>query len=251
MINIYIYIYIYHALWAKGQYCKFPLKEWSWALFKRSPVVRTLGSFPAFYGTRRFSTEFTKALHLSTSPHPTCTRSILISTHLHLGLPNGSFHWLSHQQHMCVPLLPHSSYVPDLSHPPQFDYSNYTWLRVQIMKLFVTQFSLFTFRPISLKSKYPPQHLVLEHPQSMFLPRVKYSRKVIFVFVYILNSFSKFLYQVCLELEGSFFYMLNMRFYMPTIVKQTTGKPTLRHLAWSAHKEEQMQVNVYWCEISH
>jgi hypothetical protein len=46
-----------------------------------------LGSFPAFHGTRRFSTEFTRALHLflswakpiqSTSPHPTSPRSILI-----------------------------------------------------------------------------------------------------------------------------------------------------------------------------
>jgi hypothetical protein len=63
------------------------------------PVVRPLDSFPAFYGTRRFNTEFTRALHLSlswtrpiqsTSPHPTSTRSILIlSNHLRLGLPSG------------------------------------------------------------------------------------------------------------------------------------------------------------------
>jgi hypothetical protein len=65
------------------------------------PVVWTLDSFPAGYGTRRFSTEFTRALHLtlswarpiqSTSPHPTSTRSILtLSTHLRLGLPSGLF----------------------------------------------------------------------------------------------------------------------------------------------------------------
>jgi prolipoprotein diacylglyceryltransferase len=73
--------------------------SWSWALLERSLVVRTLGSFPAFYGTRRFSTEFTRALHLSlswarpiqsTSPHPTSTISILIlSNHLHLCLTSG------------------------------------------------------------------------------------------------------------------------------------------------------------------
>jgi prolipoprotein diacylglyceryltransferase len=49
-------------------------------------------SFLAFYGTRRFNAEFTRALHLflswarpiqSTSPHPTSPRSILILfTHL-------------------------------------------------------------------------------------------------------------------------------------------------------------------------
>jgi hypothetical protein len=38
------------------------------------------------------------------------------------------------------------------------------------MKLLLMQFSA-TFRHfISLRSKYSPQHLVLKHPQSMFLP---------------------------------------------------------------------------------
>jgi hypothetical protein len=63
--------------------------------------VKSLDSFPAFRGTRRFYTEFTRALHLflslatpiqSTSPHPTSPRSILIlSTHLRLGIPSGLF----------------------------------------------------------------------------------------------------------------------------------------------------------------
>jgi hypothetical protein len=33
------------------------------ALLQRSPVVKPIGSFPAFYGTRRFVTAFTRALH--------------------------------------------------------------------------------------------------------------------------------------------------------------------------------------------
>jgi hypothetical protein len=44
----------------------------SWALLERSPVVWTLDTFPAFHGTRTFTTEFTRALHLSlssASPH--------------------------------------------------------------------------------------------------------------------------------------------------------------------------------------
>jgi hypothetical protein len=32
------------------------------------------------------------------------------------------------------------------------------------------QFSTFSRRLIPLQSKYPPQHPVLRHPQSMFLP---------------------------------------------------------------------------------
>jgi hypothetical protein len=74
---------------------------WSWALLERPPVIRPLNSLPAFYGIRRFNTEFSRALHLflswarpiqSTSPHPTSPRSILIlSIHLSLGLLSGLF----------------------------------------------------------------------------------------------------------------------------------------------------------------
>jgi hypothetical protein len=77
------------------------LTLWSWALLERPLDVRPLDSFPAFHGTRKFSTEFTRALHLflslarpiqSTSPHLTSPRSILILyTHLRLGLPGGLF----------------------------------------------------------------------------------------------------------------------------------------------------------------
>ena len=57
--------------------------------------------FPAFYGMRRFITEFTSARHLSLSwarsiqsipLHPTFWRSILIlSSHLRLSIPSGLF----------------------------------------------------------------------------------------------------------------------------------------------------------------
>jgi hypothetical protein len=60
-----------------------------------------LDSFPTFYRTQRFITKFTWALHLllswarpiqSTSPHLTSSRSSLIlSTHLRLGLPSSFF----------------------------------------------------------------------------------------------------------------------------------------------------------------
>jgi hypothetical protein len=70
--------------------------SWSWALFEKLPIVQPLKNFPAFYGTRRFITAFTRALHRSLSwtksiqsipSHHTSLRSILIlSTHLRLGL---------------------------------------------------------------------------------------------------------------------------------------------------------------------
>jgi hypothetical protein len=37
---------------------------WSWTLVERPLDARPLDSFPAFHATRRFSTEFTRALHL-------------------------------------------------------------------------------------------------------------------------------------------------------------------------------------------
>jgi hypothetical protein len=115
---------------------------WSWALPERPLDVMPLDSFPAFHGTRRFNTEFTRGIHLflslarpiqSTSPHPTSPSSILIlSTHLRLGLPSGpmeiryeiynfcrclsfyeyfrfawnvpTWHWLLHQLHGTDPL---------------------------------------------------------------------------------------------------------------------------------------------------
>jgi hypothetical protein len=59
--------------------------------------------------------------------------------------------------------------MPRPSHPPRLDYSNLSRRRVQITKLLVMQLSPFSRHFIPLRS-YPPQHLVLKHPQSMFLP---------------------------------------------------------------------------------
>jgi hypothetical protein len=41
--------------------------SWRWALLKKLPIVQLFKNFPAFYGTRRFITVFTRALHWSLS----------------------------------------------------------------------------------------------------------------------------------------------------------------------------------------
>jgi hypothetical protein len=71
------------------------------ALLEKPPVVQLFKNVPALYGTRRFITVFTRALHWSLSwdrsiqsipSHTISLRSILIlSTHLRLGLPSGLF----------------------------------------------------------------------------------------------------------------------------------------------------------------
>jgi hypothetical protein len=78
--------------------------SWSWAHLEKLSIVQPLKNFPAFYGTRRFITVFTRALHWSlfrarsiqSIPSlPVSLRSILIlSTHLCLGLPSGLLYTL-------------------------------------------------------------------------------------------------------------------------------------------------------------
>jgi hypothetical protein len=77
------------------------LNLWSWAPLERPPVVQPLDSFPAFHGTWRFITAYTRALQFylswarpiqSKPPNPSSMRSILmLSTHLHLHLPSSLF----------------------------------------------------------------------------------------------------------------------------------------------------------------
>jgi hypothetical protein len=48
--------------------------------------------------------------------------------------------------------------LPCPFHPPWPDHSNYTWRRVQAMKLLIMQFSPTSCHFISLRSKYSPQY---------------------------------------------------------------------------------------------
>ena len=76
------------------------LTPWSRVLLQKLTGLQLVKKFPTVYGTRRFITALTSVRHLSlswASPiqstylHPTSWRSILISTHLRLGLPSGLF----------------------------------------------------------------------------------------------------------------------------------------------------------------
>ena len=77
------------------------LTPWSTVLLQNLTVSQLVMKFPTLYRTRRFTTAFTSARHLSLSwarsiqsmpSHPTSWRSILIlSSHLRMGLPSGLF----------------------------------------------------------------------------------------------------------------------------------------------------------------
>jgi len=79
----------------------FRMTPWSRVLLEKLTVAQPVKTFPAFYGTWRFITVFTRAHHWpvswarciqSTTLHPSFLRSSLIlSSHLRLGLTSGLF----------------------------------------------------------------------------------------------------------------------------------------------------------------
>ena len=104
-----------HKLKMSTKVCKLTdlLTPWCRVLLEKLTGLQLVKKFPAYHGTRRFITALTSVRYLSLSwaspiqsiyPHPTSWRSILIlSTHLHLGLPSG--------------LLPHQDPIHPLSSP--------------------------------------------------------------------------------------------------------------------------------------
>jgi hypothetical protein len=121
--------------------------SWSWALLEKLPLVSLLKNFAVFYGTRRFSTVFTRVFHWSLSwarliqsisSHSISISSILILfTHIRLGLPSSLFPSGFSTNILMHSSSPHLCYMSYPSHPPWLDYSNYTWKRVEVMKLLI------------------------------------------------------------------------------------------------------------------
>jgi hypothetical protein len=86
--------------------------------------------------------------------HPTSPRSILIlCTHPFHGLTSGllpsGFHTNILYAFLFSPIR--------TTCPPWLDHANYTWRRVQVMKLFIMLFFPTSCHFISLRSKYSPQ----------------------------------------------------------------------------------------------
>ena len=93
------------------------LTAWCRVLLEKLTGLQLVKNFPAFHGTRRFITALKSVRHLSLSwaspiqsiyPHLTSWRSnVILSTHLSLGLPSGSF----------PPVSPPRPYTPPSPHP--------------------------------------------------------------------------------------------------------------------------------------
>jgi len=147
------------------------------ALFEKLICSQLVEKFPAFYRNRRFIAAFTRSRHLSLSwarsiqsisSHPTSGRSILIlSSHLRLG----SFSQFSPPKPCIHYYSPHTCYMPHPPHSSRFDHSNNIWWGVEIIKLLVMQFSPFPCYLVLLRTKYSPQHPILQHPPPLTLYR--------------------------------------------------------------------------------
>jgi len=121
--------------------CSWLLTAWCRVLLEQLTGLQLVKKFPAFHGTRKFITALTNVRHLSLSwaspiqsiyPHPNSWRSVLIlSTHLRLGLPIGSFPPVSPSRPLYTPpLLTHTRHMPSPSHSSRFYYPHNKHLSV-------------------------------------------------------------------------------------------------------------------------
>jgi len=101
-------------------------------LLEQLTGLQLVKKFPAFHGTPRCITALTNVRQLSLSraspiqsiyPHPTTWRSILISTHLRLGLPSGLFPFGPKENKF----IPHNSFS-HFKYPFNYYCSNYVWV---------------------------------------------------------------------------------------------------------------------------
>ena len=119
-------------------------------LLEKLDGFQLVKKFPAFRGTQRFIIAFTSARHLSLSwassihsipLQPTSWRSILIlSSHLHLGLPSGSFPQVSPENPVHDTSLPHTRYMPGPSHSSRFYHQHDIGWGVQIIKILIMEY---------------------------------------------------------------------------------------------------------------
>ena len=95
--------------------------------------------------------------------HPTSWNSILIlSSHLRLGFIVVLSLRSPHRTSVRTSPASHTCHMPRPNHSSWFDHPNYIPWGIQIIKLFVTYFSLLLCYLLLFRPKYLPQHSILQ-----------------------------------------------------------------------------------------
>ena len=165
-------------LWQNTLYL---LTPWNRVLLEKLTGLQLVKKFPPFHGTRSFIIALTSGRHLSLSwaspkqsirPKHTSWWSILIlSSHLHLGLPSSLFPSCFPTKPLYTP-VPHICYMPCSSHSSQFYPLNNCEWGIQITKYLIMYVSPIPLYLVTLGPKYSPQHPVLKQPQAYIPPSI-------------------------------------------------------------------------------
>jgi hypothetical protein len=116
----------------------------SWALLEKLSVVQLLKNFPAFYGTRMFIVVFTRALHWFLSWARSIQSIPSYLSKIHFNIVHSPTSWSSqwslffchsHQYPICIPLLPHSCYMPCPS-GRRNTWTKYLWYVIEVHNFF-------------------------------------------------------------------------------------------------------------------
>ena len=158
------------------------LTPWSRVLLEKLTGSAASQEIPRIFGTRRFLTVLTSDRHLplswansiqSPQPPPTSWRSILIlSSHLHLGLPSGLLSSGFPTRTLCTP-LPSPTRTTCPAHHILLDFTTRTILGKEYRSL-SSSLCNFLHSPVTSSLLGPNtvlQHPILKHPQPTFLPQ--------------------------------------------------------------------------------
>jgi len=139
-----------------------------------------------FYENRVFITPFTIFCHLSLfwvrliQSVPT---SHFLKIHFNIifpSIPRSSKFSLTlkfpHHKRVCISSLSNTCHMPRPSHSSWFDHPNNISWAVQIINLLIMHSSPLFFYLVPHRPKYLPQHPILKHCQSMFLPNCERPR---------------------------------------------------------------------------
>jgi hypothetical protein len=80
---------IHYCCHLNASHPNYNTSSWTWAILEEPAFLQLLKNFPEFYGTLRFITVSTRALHWSLSWTRSIQSILILSTHLHLGFHSG------------------------------------------------------------------------------------------------------------------------------------------------------------------